>query len=150
MTTQATLNDLTEAQTIALEALLRGATVTDAAKAAGVSRQTVSTWRNQDPLFIAALNAAARDQLRETHTGLRALAPAALAILAQELEAGGETASRAARDVLRFLERIGPDTIGSASPVVVRSQMEDEEELAFLTSVMRMMPTPDEEEPAAL
>ena len=70
---------LTAAQTIALEALLRGATVTDAAKAAGVSRQTVSTWRNQDPLFIAAMNAAARDQLRETHTGLRALAPAALA-----------------------------------------------------------------------
>lgn len=145
MTQRATLDDLTESQQHALSALLDGATVTEAAKAAGVRRQSVSNWRNRNPVFIAALNAAARDQLRHVHDSFRALAPAALAILAGELEAGGATASRAARDVLRMLEHIGPDTIGSTSPSVVRHELEDEEEAAFFAALLKVWPAPQGE-----
>jgi len=46
---------LTGSQEAALGALLGGSTVTEAAEAAGVSRQTASGWLNQDPDFAAEL-----------------------------------------------------------------------------------------------
>ena len=56
MATKADTATISPAQEMAIAALIRGATVTDAATEAGVSRQTVSEWRNHDPEFIAALN----------------------------------------------------------------------------------------------
>lgn len=47
---------LNSVQERALELLLSGKTVTDTAKEVGVSRQTVSTWLNHDPVFKAELN----------------------------------------------------------------------------------------------
>ena len=45
-------------QAAALDLLLAGQTVTAAAAAVGVTRETVSRWRNGDPNFQAAYNAA--------------------------------------------------------------------------------------------
>ena len=45
-------------QAAALDLLLAGQTVTAAAAAVGVARETVSRWRNNDPAFQAAYNAA--------------------------------------------------------------------------------------------
>ena len=45
-------------QAAALDLLLAGQTVTAAAAAVGVARETVSRWRNSDPAFMAAYNAA--------------------------------------------------------------------------------------------
>ena len=45
-------------QLAALDLLLAGKTVTEAAAAVGVARETVSRWRNGDPAFQAAYNAA--------------------------------------------------------------------------------------------
>ncbi len=45
-------------QAAALDLLLSGQTVTAAAAAVGVARETVSRWRNNDPAFQAAYNAA--------------------------------------------------------------------------------------------
>ena len=45
-------------QAAALDLLLSGQTVTAAAAAVGVARETVSRWRNTDPAFQAAYNAA--------------------------------------------------------------------------------------------
>lgn len=50
------VDELDADQLTALEALLRGETVTDAADAAGVHRTTVHRWRREDPEFRAALN----------------------------------------------------------------------------------------------
>lgn len=45
-------------QAKALDLLLMGKTVTEAAREIGVSRETVSRWRHKDPAFQAAYNAA--------------------------------------------------------------------------------------------
>jgi hypothetical protein len=47
---------LSTAQTQALEYLISGGSVTEAAQFAGVSRQTVSRWLNADPDFQAVFN----------------------------------------------------------------------------------------------
>ena len=50
--------ELTPDQAAALELLLSGQNITAAAAAVGVARETVSRWRNSDPTFQAAYNAA--------------------------------------------------------------------------------------------
>lgn len=50
------LSPLARNKEIALENLLRGETVTEAAAAAGVARQTVSAWSNHDHVFQAEFN----------------------------------------------------------------------------------------------
>ncbi len=49
---------LTPDQAAALDQLLGGRTVTEAAAAVGVARETLSRWRTNDPAFQAAYNAA--------------------------------------------------------------------------------------------
>jgi hypothetical protein len=51
------LLELPAIQQVALQELGKGSTIIDAAKAAGVHRQTVSTWIHEDPNFAAAYNA---------------------------------------------------------------------------------------------
>lgn len=50
--------ELAADQAAALDLLLSGQTITAAAAAVGVARETVSRWRNDDPTFQAAYNAA--------------------------------------------------------------------------------------------
>ncbi len=50
--------ELTPDQAAALDLLLAGKTITEAAAAVGVARETVSRWRNSDPTFKSAYNAA--------------------------------------------------------------------------------------------
>ncbi len=64
----------------ALDAILSGATITDAAKVAGVHRQAVSKWRNQHEGFMAALDAG-RDSIR------RALSETMLSVCCKALGA---------------------------------------------------------------
>ena len=47
---------LSAAQKLAIASLVSGATDQEAGKAAGVSRETVSRWKNHNPHFQAALN----------------------------------------------------------------------------------------------
>jgi transposase-like protein len=112
-------HDLTDDQAQALELLLDGESVSETARKTGISRQTVSKWRNQHPVFVADLNAAMRDRLTATHAGMFDLAPKALAVLTAQMEAGGEDATETARDILRLLAslapvQIGPTTAGQA------------------------------------
>jgi DNA-binding MarR family transcriptional regulator len=48
--------ELSPEQVKALELLMEGLSVTDTAKELGVTRETVSRWRNKDEGFIAAYN----------------------------------------------------------------------------------------------
>ena len=77
---------LTEPQITALAMLVDGETVTAAAKHAGVSRQTVSEWKNRNPAFIAAFNGRTRDQTSQVHGRLVRLGPRAVEVLAGELD----------------------------------------------------------------
>jgi len=141
MTTEATVHGLTEAQERALESLLAGQSVTAAAERAGVSRQSVSTWKNRDPYFIAALNRTSRDRLRHAQDRLIGLAPAAIDALSNDLDAGGDRATRAARDILRALEKIPSDSLGPTDPDAIRTEQENE----FMLNALMSLPLPDDD-----
>lgn len=86
----------------AIELLVAGATITRAAREIGVSRQTLSTWANHDPLFKAALNERRADLWRSGQDGLRSMVHAALTAVARGL-AGDE----GWRPALKVLEMMG-------------------------------------------
>jgi len=117
----ATPGGLTAPQEAALEALLAGATVTDAAAAAGVDRVTLWRWRTTVPAFEAALNTG-RVQLREAYQGrLYALAGRAVDTVEAAVE-GGDV--KAALAVLRGLELLARVPIGNTDPAGVRVEQE--------------------------
>lgn len=78
--------DLTPAQAAAAASLITGATDGEAAEAAGVSRQTVWTWRHKHPVFIAELNRRREEVFAGARDRLRSMLPKALDVLEEELE----------------------------------------------------------------
>ena len=52
---------LTEKQLKAIDLLIKGETISDVAKIVGVSRQSVSFWKNSDEAFKAELNKCVQD-----------------------------------------------------------------------------------------
>jgi transposase-like protein len=92
---------LTNKQVVACDALARGATVGEAAEAAGVSRQTCSEWSNHHSAFQAALNAKREALWGEIIGRVRSLLPRAVEVLECELESG-ERKVQVALAVLRL------------------------------------------------
>lgn len=94
--------DLTPAQSAAVDHLATGSSVTDAAKAANVTRQTVSGWLNHDPNFQAALNRRRAELWAETGDRLRALMPRALERIEKAITEGGPDGLTAALALVRM------------------------------------------------
>jgi hypothetical protein len=69
----------------ALAALLTGATVTAAARRAGVARQTVHRWLSDDPAFLAEYNRARREMADAVSQSLRLLSGQAVKVLKSTL-----------------------------------------------------------------
>jgi hypothetical protein len=111
---EAALYCLTPAQETALQALLSGATITEAAATAGVQRQTVSGWLNHDSTFIAAYNRRRQFIADEFEGQLRALGRKALKTIETALD--GDAALDAAKTILRAVTALsrpaGPVTPG--------------------------------------
>lgn len=82
---------VTAAQELALARLLSGGTDTEAAEAAGVTRQTVNAWKNSDAAFQAELFARRQAVWQAQEDRLRWLLSVALDVLEDELEAKAET-----------------------------------------------------------
>jgi hypothetical protein len=93
--------ELTIDQQNAVDLLIVGKTDQETAEAVGVARQTVNVWRNGNPWFQAELNRRRQELWGVTVDQLRALLPRAVAVLAEELEAG-EARARVAVDILRL------------------------------------------------
>jgi hypothetical protein len=70
---QPTFRPLSVAQLTAIDLLVMGKPDADAAEAAGVTRPTVTDWRNHHPVFIATLNARRSGLWADAHERLRAL-----------------------------------------------------------------------------
>ena len=87
-------------QAVAAAALAAGATVTDAATAAGVHRATASEWAHHDPDFIAAVNTLRAEAFSAITDKLRATVSAAVDVAAQAVAAGD---LQAALTVLRLV-----------------------------------------------
>src|SRR3954452_2399171 len=109
--------ELEPAQVLALDALLSGKSVTAAAAAAGVSRQTLHRWLRGDPAMIAALNAGRLELLQVTRGRLLKLGDKAVEVVEQTL---GDTSYhakalrfRAALEVLRMLGVNKPEPVGT-------------------------------------
>jgi hypothetical protein len=92
-------------QAVALEALAAGATVTEAAQKAGVTRETVSRWTHHDPVFIAELQNVRAELALQARCALEALGTQAIAVLLAALQNKPVTpaALRAASIVLKLL-----------------------------------------------
>jgi transposase-like protein len=89
---------LTPQQELAINLLAIGKTITEAANEIGVTRQTVSEWRNRNPVFEAALNERREELWSAISDRLRALLPKSLSVLEQAVERGD---LRAAIAILR-------------------------------------------------
>ena len=87
---------LSQEQMNAVEHLLQGKSDRVVAEAVGVSRQTVSEWKNHDPLFIAELNWQRSELWREAHQRLKSLANCALDVVELQLDSGDPKAALAA------------------------------------------------------
>lgn len=109
------LNQLSPQQQTALDALISGASVTEAATRAGVNKATVSKWRSRHTLFRERLHAA-QAEADDAHTAaldrLRALYDEAVTVYESALQGrlkSGSPITRAkldaAKEVLRHRDR---------------------------------------------
>jgi len=92
---------LTAAQERAMDALMTGASVTAAAKVAGVNRNTVSDWLNRHTGFVAEYGRRRRELWSALRGRLSALATKAVDVLEAELDEAGPKRLDAAIHVLR-------------------------------------------------
>lgn len=104
---------LSPQQLQALESLLRGETVTEAASRAGVDRTTVHRWQREDYRFMAAVNSGRREIAEAIQARLLGVALSASETVASAIESGDV---RTALTVLKGmgvlsgeLPRIGPE-----------------------------------------
>jgi hypothetical protein len=116
--------ELTGAQGMAVALLVMGASISQAAKASGVSRQTCSGWVNHHPYFRAELNRRREEVWAASKDRLRFLLPVALTALEHELR-GGEASYKAALALLK-LAGMGNADYGEVGPTDA-NQIIDEE-----------------------
>ena len=105
----------------ALESLLAGCSVLEAAEAAGVSRETVHRWKREDWAFQAALNRGQRDIQEAIRGRLLAAAGTATTNVAGAIEDGDLRSSITLLKGLGSLSGQLPP-IGSDDPEVVREE----------------------------
>jgi len=127
---------LTDEQLTVLRTLLDGASVTDAAIAGGVSRQTASEWKNRNPSFIAVLNAGRLDVWNHVEDRLRRVTGMAIDLLETELANGNVSV---ARDVLRSAPKLNLNKVGPTSAQLVRNEIDDAEQALVMDQLMRAM-----------
>ena len=116
----------------ALELLLAGKTVTQAAKEIRVSRQTLSDWKNHDPIFIAELNRRRGELWDAARERLRGLLSQAVDVLEEDLTSAEDRRLRqqAAVHILKALGIYGKENfqpLGPATPEAVEKAREERE-----------------------
>ena len=113
--------DLKPVQLATVEKLMTGSSVTDAAKAANVSRGTIHRWLSEDFKFQAELSRRRRDLQMVVDSSLLAIAHRATEVVAAAVESGDVTAS------IRVLKGIGAlsgnaPRIGAEDPKTLREK----------------------------
>ena len=111
------IRQLSIEQANAIEHLLQGQSDRAVAEAVGVSRQTVSEWKNHDPLFIAELNRQRLELWKEAHQRLKSLANRALDVVELQLDSGDPKASlAAAKYILQGTRLLGDTDLPRSGP----------------------------------
>jgi hypothetical protein len=142
MTTREHFERLSDAQLTVLRVLLEGGTVTDAAMAARVSRQTASEWKNRNPSFIAMLNAGRLDVWSHVEDRIRKLTGKAIAVLENEVELGNVSV---ARDILRSAGKLELNKVGPTDPQLVRNEIDDADQALMFSQLARTLQKLDAE-----
>jgi hypothetical protein len=107
---------LSPKQLIAVDLLATGVSVTAAAEACEISRQTASEWANHNHAFKAAVNRRRQELWAESVDRARALVPKALDVLAGELD--GEKRLTAAIHIVKAVGMYGlPSPSGPIDPM---------------------------------
>lgn len=114
---------LTPQQQAAADALAAGATITDAADAVGVTRQTVSEWANHHPGFRAEMNARRWELWNGATDRLRLMIPKALDAVAAALDAGSVPAALGVLKLVGLQDR--PGVIGPNNPALIAARDAD-------------------------
>lgn len=81
-----TSRQLSVKQEQAIELLVEGKTVTEVAEEVGVTRQTVSEWKNHDPVFVAEFNRRRSEMWEGGRERLRSLLDRAVEVLEKDLD----------------------------------------------------------------
>ena len=87
--------EVSDQQSIAIDALISGATHREASEKAGVQRTTVTAWCNKNLTFIAELNRRRGERLAATGERLHEATSAALDAVAESISGGDTTAALA-------------------------------------------------------
>ena len=122
---------LTPTQLAAIDHLATGSSITDAAKLANVTRQTVSGWLNGDPTFQAALNRRRADLWNETADRLRGLLPRALKRIEGAIDTDGPEGLHAALALIRMAKLDLTPTGGTDPEEIEIQQTEREKDLMW-------------------
>src|SRR5688572_15901053 len=104
MTHIPTSRALSAAQIHALEALLRGQTVTEAAKVAKVDRSTVHRWQREDFDFQAAFNRGRMELVSAMQVRVMRMAARAVEVVEEAIDGGDARAAMQILDSLGLLE----------------------------------------------
>ncbi len=113
-----------------------GGTVSDAATAAGVSRQTTSEWRNRNHVFIAVLNAGRLDVVSHDEDRLRRLLGKSLDVIEAQVEAGDVSTAKL---VLRTASKLNLNKVGPTKPQLVKNEMQDKEDAIMWEQLSRLL-----------
>jgi len=101
--------EVSDRQSIAIDALIRGTTHREAAENAGVQRTTVTAWCNKNIVFIAEWNRRRRQRLAAAGERLHEVTVAALDAVAESINDGDTAAA------LTFIRIVGVDHLLSAA-----------------------------------
>ena len=119
--------DLSDRQRVAIESLMAAGTQTDAAVAAGVTRQTVNSWVNHHIGFIAELNQRRHEQTQLTAQKLQTAISAAIDNIEDRIKQGDFTLA------MQLLKLVSVDHLLPLLAAGPRTPLSVENQLAFTT-----------------
>jgi len=112
-------------QITALDALLSGKSVTDAAAAAGISRRMLYYWLRDDCRFQAALNRGRREMHRAVYTHVEQIAADAAECVARAVREGNVNA---AMQILKSMNFLAPPKVGSEDEALLQIEQAERQE----------------------
>ena len=116
--------EVSDRQSIAIDALVSGATQQEAAEKAGVQRSTVTAWCNKNIVFIAEWNRRRKQRLAAAGERLHEVTVAALDAVAESINDGDTAAAQT------FIRIVGGEHLLSAAQPGPTSPMGVHQDLA--------------------
>ena len=115
--------EVSDQQSIAIDALVAGATHREAAEAAGVCRSTVTGWVNHNIMFITELNQRRQSRLVASGETLHQTMAAALSLLAEKINDGDAEVALALVKAVGVSHLVQAAVPGPTTPLGVHARL---------------------------